>query len=323
MAKQFKLGNYTYHGNDEGKFWMEGIGESPQFLYKHFSMGGHAVDSLINGQLWGSHPFQFNDPFDFHENLINIDSHSIVATFFREYRNQGAEEVKREFPNYEAARQYVQRHFAQIVYRKLGVISMSSNPNNLMMWSYYGNNQGFQVAYDWKQFDFKYYGPFPVNYRRKVKPISVSEYGIPLSILYQSNVKFIRWGHECEWRLLIDKGGDMKSYGISALEKLDGMDRLVSYPKTAVLNISLGNRFFKDRELEKRGQDLNITLDPVAFKSKDHDSSRVRLLNYLADSQMQVNICLYHNLNEFEIAFTKGTLSKIENFKFLYKQIPN
>jgi hypothetical protein len=323
--KTFQLGNHIYKGDREKypPFWLEGIEDTPQVLYKNFSLSQTSLNSLKTNRLWGSHPFQFNDPFDFHENLVEIDSPELVRKFF-ENIGVNYEEERKKFSSDEDITEYVKRHFTQMIYRKLGVISMSSNPNNLLMWSYYGNNQGFQVGYFWEKFNFKYLGPYPVNYVEEVTRLSVKEYDIPLTTLYQSNVKFKGWEHEKEWRFLIDKGGDMKSYGLCELEGLDGMDRLVEFPVECVKNVSLGNRFFRNCEIKVMDKNLSLEMKPRfddEGKMWDIDELRIELMEHLSERGIQVNICQYYDVEKFELKFSRGRLSKTDDLKFFYQPV--
>lgn len=286
--------------------------EVPPILYKFYSVNRNGLDALVNGYIYATHPSQFNDLFDCYEDLIVFDNPEVIKIFLTEALGKvKAEELIKEDNGSLAT--FVQRIFREIIYRKLGVFCMTANPNNILMWSYYTNNQGFSIGYDYTKFEFKYKGPFPVNYQDEIQTLSLKESSVELVTLYQTNIKHHGWKHEMEWRLLIDEPGeDMISPNFEILKKLGGHNRKFSYPISAIKHICLGNRFFLPDELhEINGSILEINL-------KDNLEQKCVLLNFLVENKIES--CIALRSGDFKnIEFRKGFFEKINNkqFKFI------
>ena len=182
----------------------------------------------------------------------------------------------------------VRNNFREIIYRKWGVYSMTGNPNNVLMWSYYCRHEGFCIEFDITQFPFKFYGPFPINYQSELKSLSIKEIGVQLGVLIQCNLKDEIWKHEDEWRLMIlspDKE-DMLSPHFDELKKLGGHDRKFNYLISAIRSIALGNRFFEPEEIyEVNKTELEINL-------KDNVEKKASVLNFIADNDILTHIGL-------------------------------
>lgn len=96
-----------------------------------------------------------------------------------------------------------QTHFAE----KIGILALSENPSNLLMWAHYANeHRGFTVGFDATNnfFDQKRSSVDQLRHLRKVKYSETR----PRLIFSQINsiddlmVKSADWAYEKEWRLL-------------------------------------------------------------------------------------------------------------------------
>ena len=166
--------------------------EAPETLSKFYALTDHSLEALLDGYVYATHPAEFNDLFDCNEKLIEYDDDQMITAFLnpalpREEIKQLLREKRAELHN------DIQLMFRDIIYRKWGVCSMTSNGNNLLMWSYYTKNEGFLIEFDYKTFPFKFHGPFPVNYQNKIIPVTVSECGgLGIPLLYQATIKHDR-----------------------------------------------------------------------------------------------------------------------------------
>lgn len=255
--------------------------EKPKVLSKLYSLNHNSVDALINQYVYATHPWQLNDLFDCNEELLNFDDETVVRNILKNIipKDKLNKRIRENFNNLKVL---VQRNFREITYRKWGIFSMTGNPNNVLMWSYYGNNKGFCIEFDITQFPFEYYGPFPINYQPELKALSIKEIGVQIGVLAQCNLKDKIWEHESEWRLMIvkPKGQDLKSPAFKFLKDLGGHDRRYHYPITAIRSIALANKFFEPDEIKDvNNTELEINLyEDIEYKSL--------VLNFISDHKI-------------------------------------
>lgn len=288
--------------------------DAPSLLYKFYSLTHNGIDALLNSYIYATHPSQFNDLFDCYENLIIFDIPELINKFLTEAlgKDKAEELIKEDNGGLET---FVQRNFREIIYRKWGVVCLTANPNNTLMWSYYTNNQGFSIGFDYSKFEFKYMGPFPVNYQDEIKPLSLKESSVELAALYQTNIKHSGWKHEMEWRLLINSPEEgMISPNFEILKKLGGHNRKFPYPITAIKHICLGNRFFLPDELhEVNGSVLEVNL-------KDNFEQKCAFLSFLIENKIESYLAL-RNGDFKSIEFRKGVFERKSANQFYFTAI--
>lgn len=287
--------------------------ETPSTLYKLYSLTDDSVDSILNQYIYATHPHLFNDIFDCYEDLIEFDDVEFVKHFVKEYvpdrfpGNKLDEELKN---NFKGLSTFVKRNFREMVYQGYGVFSMTSNAYNLLMWSYYTNHAGFFVEYDYKKFPFKFHGPFPLNYQEEITSFSITECGIPLAMLLQTNLKYKGWEHESEWRLLVESDERMYSPSFEAQRALGGHDRKFKYPIEAIKQIGFGNRFFEPEEMRtKSDKILHITL-------KKNVENKSKLLDFLVEKNISTFFTLRDGL--IRISYTGMLIEKIGEKEYLF-----
>jgi hypothetical protein len=219
----------------------------PDSLYKLYGISKYSIDSLRNNYIYATHPNQFNDLFDCWAELIDFDNPAVAREILKTVVD---DKIVDSYDEY-LVKLYAQRNFRELFYRKVGLFCATTDPNSLLMWSYYTNHSGFALEYEIANFPFKYYGPFPINYQQDIQPVSVNKHSLEIAILLQSNLKHIDWKHENEWRLIIpSEEGSMKSPNFRTLKELGGQERKFYYPEKTIKSILLGNRFFDPDEIE-------------------------------------------------------------------------
>ena len=283
--------------------------DQPKILFKLYGIGKYSVDALINQYVYAPHPSQFNDIFDCNEELLNFDDNELILAYLSEVIPKRDLEVLLH-EHGDNLPIFFQRIFRETIYRKLGVFSMTGNPNNILMWSYYGENKGFCIEFEVSAFPFKYYGPFPLNYQPELEPLSIKEIGTHIGVLAQSNLKHNIWKHENEWRLLIEapEGEDMISPNFKVLKDLGGHDRKFNYPISAIKSVALGNRFFDPDEIrEVSGTILEIDIQTDV-------EEKTSILDFLATNKILTHIGLRTGLTE--IKFRKSVIERIDSGKF-------
>lgn len=289
----------------------------PKTLFRYYSTSERAIESVLNNYVYASHPDLFNDMYDCHEELIDFDDDEITLNFL----SGGDEEVKRFLAteinkNREGVVQGAQRNFRQVLYRKMGIVCMTGNPNNILMWSYYTNNRGFLVEYDYKSFPFNFHGPFPVNYQEELEKISLKKAGMPLCAIFQSNVKHKGWEQENEWRILVENPeGEMNSPSMfPELADLGGKERKFFYPVEVIKSIAFGHYFIEPRELriiDNEIFEINL-INPSDIKAQLLDFMDANRITAAYTSRLP---------NLKSIGYFKGTIKKVAIGKYTFHRI--
>lgn len=263
----------------------------PKKLYKYYSIKNHSTKSLINSTLYFSHAHLLNDVMDGNFMLWNIDN--FVNNFIKE--RQGID--KREDVVNEI------KGFTEKFLKNRGVLSLSDNYKNELIWVHYTNEQGYCVELDTdnllntlkKNRQEKDLLFFPVSYNN-LKQIDFADYitkkQIPskyentkrlevnanLPILYCFAQKDKFWAYEKEWRLLInDKNFKSIEFPLSiiddAAKKKENENKVsgnVNIGQNAINKIILAPLFFNNDRFNKSSIDGKTT----RFHFKKNESER-------------------------------------------------
>lgn len=225
--------------------------DCPEVLYKIYGITKNSVNGLEKGELFASHPAKFNDPFDSHMQLLNIENAIDLKSLDEQIPKEDLE-GKDEMGKMLTRQQFLQEQ----VFLNTGIICLSANPNHIPMWSYYGqNHEGFMIGFEPEKLGIPGSGPFPMNYQEKFGPIPVSEIGYDLAVLIQINLKNIDWIHESEWRLFAMSEEPMETTHFPS-----GKIRTFNYHRSAVNMVALGYNFFKPEEKEVHSNKMKVTL---------------------------------------------------------------
>lgn len=292
--------------------------ELPQTLFKFYNVNGNSIDALIHNYIYAAHPSQLNDLFDCSENMIVYDNPHFARLVLKNYRNEILEDcgldindmTDEEIINNQQIIENLRRVLWQSIYAKQGIISLTTNPYNILMWSYYSNHNGFCVEYDYEQFPFDFGGPFPINYQPLISELHLRDIPFESAIAAQFNVKNDKWKHEDEWRIMAysSENHDMEIFGDPLLDKYFGHERKFLYPAKTVKSVILGHRFFDKNEVvfSRDYKTARITLSAKRF-----DGERLKLLWWLSSHKPSVYISLTEGLNDLH--FTKCEISTLEN----------
>lgn len=275
----------------------------PLTLFKYYGLDDRSIENLNRNRIYATHPDQFNDIFDCSNELIEFDNDDFLYSFLSESVDPNTLRDK-YYSDRDGLERFVNGHFKEVLYRKMGILCLTEKCDNNLMWSYYSNHKGFAVEYDYEKFPFDFLGPFPVNYQSNVEPVKLSEVGLQVALLFQSNIKQKIWEHEREWRILIaSNNGDMVSPDNPFLEELGGKNRLFSYNINAIRSITLGSRFFNLQEVEElEGNRFLIKLKDIAQEGEDRfkTENRRKLLDFIIENKIDAAIILPVN-KAFEI----------------------
>ena len=287
---------YRYEADGKGYFNIipnKDISK-PETFFKYYALTKNSVDALTNMYIYATHPNQFNDPFDCNEKLIRFSKWEDVKNLW----DVKFEEFIEYYPNLTDACKYSADAFRTILYRKLGLFSLAPKPDNYLMWALYSENKGFCVEFDVKEFPFRHFGPYPINYVEGIThPIHIGETGGSIAMLIQSNIKNSWWQYENEWRLYIPNpdGFDMRSFGPNAerFNSPDDHDRRFKYPLPTLLSVTLGCSFFDNLTTHSISQNEIEVETCIA-----NDSLCIMVLDFLSELQLKTDLivrltCLY------------------------------
>ncbi len=287
---------YIYDPNCECSI-IEHNKSKPKNLFKFYPMNKNSVDALTKGFLYASHPIELNDILDSSSFLL----YTSKKLGWGKYENLLLSKYKNiedlmEFYKEDSNREDLCRGFITEFWEKttnlFGIISMTVEEKNALMWPHYTQEKGFQLKFNTEELEksiknenkFKnneeYLGLYPVNYTKKLDPIDIhnfKEYHIPFS--YATNIKLKKWEYEKEWRFLISKpnmGVPFSKSGLNVHEDyiIQKENRYVRYNSELIEEITVGFNFFNACHFEIKWIDAKT----IRVKPK---RSNTKILNYI------------------------------------------
>jgi hypothetical protein len=166
-------------------------------LYKY--LPPKRISYLKDQLLRGTQPNALNDPFEFQPSFTE-------EMLDQAKKNLGKDDVSIDFNEF--AHEYLSKG-GELINNELGIVSLSRNKSNIMMWSHYcRGHSGFCVGFDFST-------DFPLEQRndldklfRKVEykservnaPISPND-KVPIELTHR---KSVQWEYEEETRLIFD-----------------------------------------------------------------------------------------------------------------------
>lgn len=228
----------------------------PKVLYKYRDYEGKSViknynaKTLLNFELFASSPKNFNDPFDLTLPYVFSNDSFTLDNFINEYFDlidpKEFEGKSREELLYSATDQYNfmkcypeefwnsrSELISSLDHEFYGVLSLSMNYDNILMWSHYSNfHKGYCIGLDTNLFfDFvsKNYTQFGfkighANYQLEYPHIDFSKLREVKTSLIRCFTKHECWKYESEYRLVLN----------------NLPNEVISYPKEIIKEIYLG-----------------------------------------------------------------------------------
>ncbi|MBI9036480.1 MAG: DUF2971 domain-containing protein [Bacteroidales bacterium] len=260
--------------------------KSPEIVYKYYPLTQNSCRVLKNKQIYASHPVQLNDPFDCNNNLINYKNVSL--DFCRKFFKSSIpdDEIINRFnvDKNGLINQLSIEHYIG-VFSRLGVISMTEDSLNMLMWAYYASSHaGFALSFDTSQLKSKFHGPFPMNYLEIFEQLEFNEEEIYIDLLYQTNVKSINWQHEKEWRFIAEKSY-MKMPGF--YEGNDTVERTFDIENKIINGVIYGYKFFNyliDFDKPSHTRRINFKYD----RDKDYKMEILKHTQWITKKEMIV-----------------------------------
>lgn len=257
---------------------------TPKELCKYFDFKEYNVD-LINGKyFYGSHPFELNDPFDLNKNMLQFDPK-------------------------------IQNELYEVFFSQFGVLSMTENELDPLMWSHYGSHRGFVLKFILNKTPKNFYGPFPINYIDEFIPIETDNK--LLALLVASNIKFKEfWKNENEWRFLLFSPKMMKLPShIQKQLKIKPTKKRYFYYKNdfSIKEIVIGYKFILNKAIKL----LKYNSDIMEFTTCDEPI--IRFLNIIYNSNIRTYIINLHPTEYSTFIKQEISINPIGKTRFIFK----
>ena len=322
----------------------------PKRLFKYYGCENYHYKSFINGYLYASHPYKFNDSID--SSYLFLNFKNMTKERYDKLWNEVKWEGEGNNPNYNADKLKDFEHIRQRYYifktKRIGLVSLTSSPLNILMWAHYSSEKGFAIELDTQKLkdniksrneDIERFSLTPIQYVKKLEAIDVLakdfyQTDIPLS--YISNIKRDVWKYENEWRLRIYKEVmevPIKDF-FPTLKNIEGKNRFIHYPKEAIKAVFLG-KYFANGNNCKAIDDKTIVLKDSSQKdSSQKDSSQkdcfIEFINYLSENfndrlylsgELESNSTFGRCLGKIELKKIDNSTFKIIDLKEEYKKL--
>lgn len=292
--------------------------DKPGALYKYYPLNERSIDSVLKHYLFSPHPSFLNDKYDCSGELIdysNLTLDHYINRFSMELKLYSEEKV-REL--YNSDKKWVlERTFSDfnliILFMKFGIISLTEDHKNILMWAYYSQNSGFAVKYKTALLPNDFFGPFPINYCEKLEKIDFAMCDSPLCVLYQSNIKHNQWQLEKEWRYLTYNRDGKYHPNYSAT---DIKTRKYFYDLSAVEEVILGYDFFNPKEIQYplRTAEYDI-INLSGKKSLGLKKLKRKLLEHVVKKSIPCKQIIRHR-SEFLLDAVEVKIERLSSNKF-------
>jgi hypothetical protein len=307
MTQKFTYKNFTYELDEKfnHKVTTEPETKVPEVFYKYYGANENSFSALQDLKFYCTHPYSFNDSVDSSELLLDFEDLTIER--FKDFHERilPVDELKKYdldklFEEDKKVNFYKFRNFAYNYFsRNIGLISLTTMPFNILMWSHYTNESGFVLEFETENLlqdislqnkDITNYCLRPVQYVDKLEFINMfsKQFKTPdIPLLYATTIKRKEWEYEQEWRLSIYK----QNMGIPLSILYPGYsdykgqnDRFFHYSKNTIQSISVGKHFFSGRNCEKLIIDNGICV--TLFEREDEkfkalDSNFIKFVNHI------------------------------------------
>ncbi|MBL4560811.1 MAG: DUF2971 domain-containing protein, partial [Labilibaculum sp.] len=261
--------------------------------------------ALLNQYLYASCPFELNDPLDCMNVLID---YTLPYKIYKKEQEGKSEDIMslKEFIDYQSLN----------LYGNMGVISLSKNVKNLLMWTHYASShQGFAVKFNVVELrsNPELIGPFPINYKEDWLPICLEdEKEAKLGFLYQTNIKSIQWKLEEEWRFI----GIRQNMSIPSIQmqKEYIKNRKFDYNLSCIEEVVLGSMFTLGLSTEDSTNDnvkLKIDLSNQTSVYKHY------ILRFLSKNP-KINVSWFYSTPTLEFKFNKRSVEITQESELVF-----
>jgi hypothetical protein len=236
-------------------------GQLPKFLYRYRPCNDFTFEELSQGYLWYSNVEAYNDPF---EGILRFETDSTLEELYNYLINADHQGKLTESRAMELAKHYhtrpkeLQERFSvvkEVTQKRLGICSLTTNPDNLLMWSHYSSGHtGICIKYSTVKLIEPGVTPVIVEYTDDYPTFNyIKEWEDKLKLASESfQKKSPDWAYEEEHRLVT-------------------LDRLgkIGLKRAAMIEIILGARTSKENaEQIEKSLSNNIYQKPIIKKAK-------------------------------------------------------
>ncbi len=287
--------------------------DKPKYLYKYYPLNRNSLSALNSLFLYASHPLQLNDKYDCSEMFVDVSGHTLAEYLDSYLINIYSKEQIIEL--YEKRRDELDSEYLKWeqlrLFRQFGVISMCENYNDILMWAYYAQNNGFLIKFKTDNLPSHFMGPYPINYVDNIEKINSAKKSPILSFLYQSNIKNKLWQNESEWRYVVrDPKGQYHPYYV----KKDIKTRFHYYDISSIAEIHLGYDFILPPETILAGSTLDK--EKIKFKTNHLEHKLKRsLLTFITKNDIQC-YRLLKNTKVFKLGRQEITINRLSSHRY-------
>ncbi len=289
MKEPYEHNGFLYLENPVNGEYIKHDKNKPENLYKYYGMSKYSVEALIKGYLYASHPFDLNDTLDSNFSLLIA---SKVEERFHDvlYRNL-QNKPERNYNEIEDRKAFVHDLYNDFS-TKFGVVSLTGDATNDLVWPHYTQEQGFQIMFNTQELEKSlkenlldgedYLGVYPINYCDVLKTIDIGYFkNLFPPFFYFTNVKMKCWSYENEWRLVVSRGNmyfPHTKLGLSRGQDFgDIKSRFFYYDKSLAERFVVVKNFFYARS-------FYVVLElPSIFKVKPKEPKCTNEVNYHKD----------------------------------------
>lgn len=208
-----------------------GLERFPNSLYKYYAYNTMYNENRLRGELFFSSPIHFNDVFDAQHEIINNSGkieYRVAIDRLKEIGFENPIDVLNSL--HESDERKMEVRHKQIEH--VGILCLTNSPLNLLMWAYYGNNEGYCIEYNISKLresiETKLKDLNLNSERCQAKEVSYLQ-SLPSAPLFFEGQDYTKsldkyfckakvWEHEKEYRIAISLGGD-KSIQIDDIVK--------------------------------------------------------------------------------------------------------
>ena len=304
----------------------------PEKIYKYYALNQNNVEALEKNCLYASHPYQLNDTFDSSDVLL--DFRNINQQIFRGFYIKLLKEKYNDSEIYEEFKvdrlqnfRNFRKTFVSSLSNKFGNISLTTNYENILMWSHYCEQNGFCIAFDTNEIinnykilnnDINKLFFRKMQYVEEIETIDISKFeGFIAPFLYMTSIKDKIWSYEDEYRITVFKKNMEVPFNLRYnLNNSKGEnDRYLKYKKDAIKYIILGELFFNNKFWYVSDNTLKIKICEESFVFEN-------LINLLHDKYNH-KLCIVNQIlsgNKLKKVLSRITLERIKlnEFKIFY-----
>lgn len=298
----------------------------PNLLYKYYSLNNYSIDALTKSYIFAAHPRHFNDPYDCNMNIFDLSNTPLIAykTYLKPLEDSDPNlSISNLFESNKKQLDYLYLNaYWQIMYSKCGIISLTDNPINIQMWSYYSLLNGFQIGLNPALLPSNFKGPLKVRYVEDFDKIPIKN-DLYIPMIYQVSNKEINWRHESEWRYLVIGHNEMEvPYAVFKKLQKNPHDRKFSYDKKAIEEITLGCYFFTvDEKVEEGYQTYIFDLSELA---EDKRSKKQAILDYIIENpDIRFFFLAWQKLKDFKLIKIPSVIEKLDTYVYKMRMSPD